>query len=201
MELKEIKQLNITVLFSEPLNHLLIPFKDIFELFKTGDPHLDQHSFIEAPGLKVLIFINRQKEIVFEANRILIIDKSKKEPKEVEIIADLEKIFEKGLADKEKISAYGFNYDIIGLSTKIKYTDLIGSKINSIIENIKMAGIKVNFDENNSKQILEITPIGPESQFLIHLNVHYQQSLEDIEKVKEKFTRDFVNFINLVEKI
>lgn len=202
MEPKEIININITLLFSEPLNHLLITFKDLFELFSIGDEKLDQHSFIEAPGLKILIFPNRQKEIVFEMNRVLINDKSKKEPQNSEIVDDLEKILQKNkMIDKEKIIAFGFNYDIIGTTEKEKFEDFISSKIIEAVSNIKSAGINLFFEKNNSRRSLQITPLPEANQFLIHLNVHYQQRFEELNTIKTKLIQDFNDFLNLIKKI
>ena len=202
MEYKEILNTNITLLFSEPLNHLLITFKDLVDLFKIGDEKLDQHSFIEAPGLKVLIFPNRQKELIFEANRILINDKSKKEPQNSEVVDYLEKILQKNkMVDRNKIIAYGFNYDIIGTSEKGKVEDFISSKIKEAVENIKSAGVNLVFEKDTSRQVLQITPHATPNQFLIHLNIHYQRPLEELITIKEKLNNDFINFLELIKKI
>jgi len=92
MKIEAIKNINITISFSSSLNHLLISQKDLLELFKTGDPQKDLHTFIEAPGLKVLIFPNRQKDIVFEANRVLVNEKTGVRPEESKIIDNFQKI-------------------------------------------------------------------------------------------------------------
>jgi len=202
MEYKEILNTNITLLFSEPLNHLLITLKDLIDLFKIGDEKLDQHSFIEAPGLKVLIFPNRQKELIFEANRILINDKSKKEPQNSEIVDYLEKILRKNkMVDRNKIIAYGFNCDIIGTLEKGKVEDFISSKVKEAVENIKSAGINLVFEKNSSRQTLQITPLPTANHFLIHLNVHYQQSLDELGIIKEKLNNNFIDSLNLIKKI
>jgi hypothetical protein len=202
MEFKEIKQLNITLLFSEPLNHLLITFNDLLDLFKVGDERLDQHSFIEAPGLKVLIFPNRQREIVFEANRVLINDKSKKEPQNSEVVEDLKKILQKNkMVDRNKIIAYGFNYDIVGTSEKEKVEDFISSKIIDATKNIKSAGVNLVFEKDTSRQTLQIRPLPMANQYLINLNVHYQQPLGELTAIKQKLNDDLTNLLNLIKKI
>lgn len=76
MKIETIKNVNIAVLFSEPLNHLLISQKGLLDLFKTRDQQKNQHTFVEAPCLKVLIFPNLKKEVVFEWVRVLVNDKS-----------------------------------------------------------------------------------------------------------------------------
>lgn len=52
MKPQEIINKNITILFSEPLNHLLISPTELINSFKIGDEKLDRHTFIEAPVLK-----------------------------------------------------------------------------------------------------------------------------------------------------
>lgn len=78
MKIESVKNLNITLLFSAPLNHNLVSQQELFGSFKTDDPKDDLNSFIAAPGIRALIFPNRQKEIIFEANRILINEKTGK---------------------------------------------------------------------------------------------------------------------------
>jgi len=202
MKIQTIKQINIVVVFSEPINHLLITPKEILELFKKEEK-LPQHSLIEAPGLKVFIFPNEQKDLVFEAYRIILNDKSKK-PEESEIIDDLENILTKGgIVDRTKISAYGFNYFAVANSEKKNIEDLISSKITGIIENIKRVGIQIVFQKENTRETLYITPIEVEAkdQFLIQLNLHYPQFLVSLKELKERFIKNFNEFINLVEKI
>jgi hypothetical protein len=200
MKAKDIKQVNITVIFSESLNHLLIPNMDLFELFKTSDEKLDKHTFLEAPGLKVLVLVNRQKEIIFEANRILINDKSKREPSKSEVVDDLEKIIQKGLVDRSKIVAYGFNYDLIAESEKNDPTKFINPEIQLMIPSIKSVGIKLTFEKNDHQQTLDVTPLR-EKSFLVHINTHYSRKLENAKEVKVQLQKDFSGFINLMKKL
>ena len=202
MKLQEIINKNITLLFSEPLNHLLISPTELINLFKIGDEKLDRHTLIEAPGLKVLVFPNRQKEIAFESNRLLISDKTKEDVSQSEIFDYLEKIVEKNrMVDKNKISAYGFNFDVIALSEKGKLEDFINPEIIGVFSKIKSAGIKFFFEKESSLQDFQITPTPLENQFLIRANFHYAGVLEEKEKIKEKFLKDFNELFKLIENL
>jgi len=118
MKIEAIKNINITVLFSAPINHLLVSQEELLNLFKSGDQQRDQHNFIEAPGLKVVAFPNLKKDIVFEASRFLINDKNEVIEK-TQIIDDLQKIINSSMIEKDKIIAYGFNYDTIVYPQKL----------------------------------------------------------------------------------
>lgn len=63
MKIETIKSVNITMLFASPINHLLISREGLLNLFKTDDKEKDKMAFIEAPGLKVLIFPNQKKRV------------------------------------------------------------------------------------------------------------------------------------------
>lgn len=201
MKFQEILNKNITILFSEPLNYLLISPTDLINLFKTGDEKLDRHTFIEAPGLKVLVFPNRQKEIVFEANRLLINDKTREDPTKSEIFDYLEKIIEKNkMIDKNKISAYGFNFDVI-VSSEKRLKDFINPEIMGVFNNIKSVGIQLSFGKESLIQNFQIIPTPVENQFIICVNFNYSGILEEKEKIKEKFVKNFEKLIELIEKL
>lgn len=205
MKIESIKNVNITILFSEPLNHILISQRDLLDLFKTGDQENDKHTFIEAPGLKVLVFPNRQREIIFEANRILINEKTGTEPEKSEIIDYLQKILDSSFIEKNKIAAYGYNYDLVIASNdeSFKISDFVGNKIVSLAE-IKSAGINISFDKNNIKYVFETKPIRDNDQkFVAHFNVHFSVGqLPSDKELKEDLKAQFEEFKNnIVEKI
>lgn len=202
MELQEIKQINVTVLFSEPINHLLITPKEVVDLFKTGDEDLNQHSLIEAPGLKVFTFPKKQREVIFEANRLLINDKSGSSPKESKIIESLNSIMGAKMVSLEKIAAWGFNYDTIAVSKnkKIKPTDFISNKIAKIIKKVERAGVQLIFHKDKARFNFQTQPVA-EDKLLVHLNVHYRGILPSERKLKESLAREFNFFISLIKKL
>jgi len=174
MKIETIKNINITVLFASPINHLLVSQKGLFDLFKTGDETKDKMAFIEAPGLKVLIFPNRKKEFVFEGVRILVNDKSEVLPENSEVIDDFEKIIKSDMVEQDKIVAYGFNYDAVIMpeNSNFKNSDLVGSKI-ADIPGIKSVGVNMVFEKNDIAYAFEIKPIGSEQKFIAHFNAHF----------------------------
>lgn len=205
MKIEAIKNVNITVLFISPINHLLISQKGLLDLFKTGDEAKDGITFVEAPGLKVLIFPNRKKEFVFEGTRILVNDKSGILPENSAVINDFEKIRKSDMFEQGKVAAYGFNYDavVIPENGSFNISKLVGSKIASIQDiNIKSAGVNVLFEKNGITYVLEIKPIGSEQKFVAHFNAHFSTNkLPNTKELKEKINKEFLEFKNTIEKI
>lgn len=202
MKIEVIKNVNITALFSTPINHLLISQKDLIDLFKTNNQKNDERTFVEAPGLKVLVFPNRQKEIVFEATRILINNKTGRNPEETEVVDDLYSILKMDLIEQDKLSAYGFNYDVVVVpeSDSFNINDLIGSKI-AKIENIKNAGVNLSFEKDNIIYILDIKPIRGQ-RFVAHLNVHFSANkLPSQQDLKKDIKIQFEELKSILQKI
>ncbi len=203
MTIENIKNVNITVLFSSPLNHLLINQKGVLSLYETGDQEKDKNTLIEAPGLKVFTFPTRKKDLVFEGTRILISDKSEVLPRESDVIDDFEKIIDSGMVEKGKIVAYGFNYDVVVSPKKddFQISDLISDKI-SKIPNIKSAGVSVSFRKGEARYVLEIKPIGDGGKFIAHFNAHFNvDELPGIDELRNKIIEEFVEFNSTIEKI
>ncbi|MFH1048553.1 MAG: hypothetical protein V1732_02725 [Patescibacteria group bacterium] len=203
MKIEAIKNINITMLFSEPLNHLLISLKDLFDLFKTNDKDKDLHTFVEAPGLKVLIFPNLKKEIVFEGVRVLVNDKSETLPEESEVVSDFKKIIDSNMVNVNKLAAYGFNYDVVVVpeNDSFKISDLLGTKIAGIA-NIKNAGVNILFDKDNLTYMLEIKPVGKEKKFVAHFNAHFSTNkLPNNEQLKKQISEQFEEFKKIIQKI
>jgi hypothetical protein len=205
MKIEVIKNINITVLFSAPINHLLVSQETLLNMFKSGDQQKDQHNFIEAPGLKVAAFPNLKKDIVFEANRFLINNKNEA-IEETQIVDDLQKIINSSMIEKDKVVAYGFNYDTIVYpqNSDFKISDLIGAKI-SEIEGVKSAGINILYEKNNITYGLEIKPINSgdeEKKFLAHFNAHFNKNeLPVRDELVKDVTRQYNEFKNIIEKI
>lgn len=203
MKIEAIKNVNITALFASPSNPLLVSQEGLLDLFKTDDEAKDKMVFIEAPGLKVLILPNRKKEFVFESIRILVNDKSEILPENSEVIDDFEKIIKSDMVEKDKIVAYGFNYDAVIMpeNSNFKNSDLVGSKI-ADIQGIKSVGVSIVFEKNNTAYTFEIKPIGSEQKFIAHFNAHFSiNKLPDIKELKGKINKEFLEFKNTIEKI
>jgi len=205
MKIESIKNVNITILFSRPINHLLISQKDLLDLFKISDPDKDKHTFIEAPGLKVFVLPAQQKEIVFEATRILINDKTGVDPKDSKVIDDLQKLLNTNLFEKDKIAAYGFNYDVVAIppNGSFKIEDLIGQKITTSLGEIKKAGVNTSFEKNGVKYLLVLNILEEGGKkFSAHLNSHFDISiLPDFETLKEKISKEYREFEDIIKKL
>ena len=201
MKIESIKNVNITALFSSPLNHLLISQKDLLDLLKIED---EQKSFVEAPGLKVLMFPKKQKEFVFEGVRILVNDKSGASPENSDAVDNFQKIIKSNIIEQSKITAYGFNYDIIIAPENENFTieDFVSSKISAIAEEIKSVGVNLIFDKNNVRYTLEIKPIDDKNKsFLAHFNAHIIRELPNFEELKKEIVNQFEEFKKVIEKI
>ena len=203
MKIESIKNVNITMLFASPINHLLISQKGLLDLFKTGNEAKDKRTFVDAPGLKVVMFPNRKKEFVFEGTRILVNDRSEALPKDSDVIDDFEKIIKSDMVEQNKVAAYGFNYDavIIPESGSFKISDLVGSKV-AAIENIKSAGVNILFEKDAIIYVLEVKPIGNEQKFIAHFNAHFSTNkLPSTKELKEKINKEFLEFKDTIGKI
>jgi hypothetical protein len=202
MKIKSIKIINITALFSSPINHLFISPKDILEVFKTGDPKKDTFNVIEAPGLKVMVFPEQKKEIVFEGNRLVVNDKSEKLVESSSVVSDFRKILNKNIVDATtKLAAYGFNFDVIAESEN-SFTDLIGRSV-SKIPNISSAGVSVSFEQNSVNYMLAITPTPNDKKlFVVHFNAHLSSNAIPYDgELKKQLMSQFIEFEKTIKNI
>lgn len=202
MKIQGLKNLNITLLFSTPLNHLLISQGEVVELFKTGDMQKDLFSTIEAPGFKAVIFQNQKKDIAFENSRVSLSDKSEVEISQSVIVSDLRKILDSKLfVDQSKIIAYGFNYDF--LAELDNGNDLIGKKISELPNiTVKNPGVNFSFEKNGATSILSISPTGKEKLFLVHLNSNFNSVVVPADKVlNEQIITQFKNLEEILNNL
>jgi len=202
--LESIKKLNITLLFSSPLNHNLVSHQDLFDLFKTGDYQNDINNFIAAPGIRALILPAQQRDVVFESNRIIINERTGKNPDESDLISSLEKISGKNFFEKEKIAAYGFNYEIIAISDDENFgtNDLVSDKIANIGA-IRGAGVDFVFDKDDKRYVAKIKSLEDVmKKFAVDLNIHYsQKDLPSFDDLKKHLIAGFGELKSLIAKI
>lgn len=201
MKIQGLKNLNITLLFSAPLNHLLISQGDVVKLFSTGDAQKDIVNAIEAPGLKLIIFPNQKKDIAFENLRVVLNDKSEVGIDKSTIVGDFRKILNGNFLGQSKIIAYGFNYDfLVELDNS---NDLIGTKISQLPDiTIKSAGINLSFEKDGLTHMLTITPTGPEKMFLAHFNSHFNaQDIPEDNILKAQISDQFKEFEDLLNNL
>lgn len=202
MKIQGLKNLNITLLFSSPLNHLLISSGDVIKLFTTGDTQKDLFNTIEAQGFKAVIFPNQKKDVAFENSRVSLNDKSEVEIGKSTIITDLRKILDSGLSiDQSKIVAYGFNYDF--LVELDNGGALIGKKISELPNiTIKNPGVNFSFEKNGATNVLSISPTGKEGLFLVHLNSNYNSTNIPADNVlSEQITTQSKNLVEILNNL
>ena len=202
MKIKGLKNVNITALFSAPLNHLLISQEEVTKLFKTGDTQKDVLNFVQAPGLKVFIFPNQKKNISFEASRLIVNDMSETEVMKSPIIQDFEKVYDLNVVDKNKIVAYGFNYDVLAEMNGSKLTDLVGSKITKLPGiNVKNAEVKFSFEKKELNYVISITPTGKEKEFMVHFNVQFNANNIPVDNLVEQMHTQYKELEDILEKL
>jgi len=203
MKIQGLKNLNITVLFSAPLNHLLISQVDIVKLFQVGNPQNDLFNLVEAPGLKVLTFPNQKKDIVFESTRLSVNDKSEVEIEKSSIVEDFEKAFNISAIDKSKVVAYGFNYDFLAELENGNPSDLVGEKISKLPNiTIKNVGINVSFEKDGLTHTLTLTPSAQPKVFLVHFNSHFSSSdVPSVVELKDQMLVRFKEFKEILKNL
>ncbi len=204
MELKSIKQMNITVLFPAPLNHLLISIQELIKDLNKDNQDQDKTTLLDAPGLKVLTYPKRAKDIVYEQNRLLINDREFENLEKSPIFDYLDKGFKQIKQDRKSIAAYGFNFDVIAKS--IKKRDLLGQQILRVVkgvaDEVQEQGAKVIFTRKGTRFDLQLTPLGSKDELLIHLNTHYSKNeLPETKVLKKEAQSDFEEFKKLIDRL
>lgn len=201
MNIESVKNINITLLFSSPLNHLLISQSDLLNKFKSEDADDNQHSFIGAPGLKILLFPKKQKEIVFEPTRILLNDKTGIAVENTEVVDDLQKILSLEAVDQNKLNAYGFNYDAVVVPKEnFDFKDFISEKIINI-GNLKSVGISISFEQNGVLYAVDLASIN-NNKLVAHFNAHINtDKLPVVSELKIEIYKQYKEFENLINKI
>jgi hypothetical protein len=201
---KEIKQMNITAVFIE-IDHTSITAQKMREVFNLNEEENRNSPFFEIPGVKSLVVPSRQKDIVFESNRLLVNDKSSKEPKDSDLVQDFHKAFD-NLVDKTKLVAYGFNYDILVTTVEsVDYKTFVGEKMLSILNGgvLSEAGMRMVYKKDKKRFDLQISPIeGLSKQFVAHLNIHYDiNKIEDFALIQNQFIQEYSEIQKIISQL
>jgi len=201
---QEIKQLNITALFTE-IDHASITAQKMREVLNLNDAEKTNSPFFEIPGVKSLLVPSRQKDIVLEGNRLRVNEKSGKEPKNSNLVQDFQKALE-NLVDRTKLVAYGFNYDIlITTEEPMDYKTFIGEKMLSILNSgvLSEAGMRMVYKKDNKRFDLQISPIGGlPKQFVAHLNIHYDiNKIEDFALIHNQFIQGYSEIQKIISQL
>jgi hypothetical protein len=202
---QEIKQLNITAVFTE-IDQVSITAQKMREVFGLSEEEGKRSPFFEIPGVKSLIMPpEKQKDIIFESNRLRLNDKIGKEPKDSDLVQDFHKAFE-NLVDKTKLVAYGFNYDIlITTEEPVDYKNFVGEKMLSILNGgiLSEAGMKMIYKKDDKIFDLQISPIGGLlQQFVAHLNIHYNvNKIEDFTLIRNQFIQGYSEIQKIINQL
>lgn len=201
---QEIKQLNITAVFTE-IDHTLITTQKMREVFNLNDTESKNSPFFEIPGIKNLIVPSRQKDIVFEGNKLMVNEKSGKEPKDSKLVQDFQKALE-NLVDRTKLVAYGFNYDILITTEElVDYKTFVGEKMLSILNGgiLSEAGMRMVYKKDEKRFDLQISPIGGlPKQFVVHLNIHYDiNKIEDFTLIQSQFIQGYSEIQKIISQL
>lgn len=200
---QEIKQLNVTAVFTEIDYASITPdrMRKTFELTEAENktsPFLEPSQFIKILGIP-----SKQKDIIIEGSRLRVNDNGGKEPRNSELIKYFQIAFKK-LTEKDKLVAYGFNYDILVTSeNKIDFKKFLGTNViksltaNSILE----SGLRVLSTKKEKRYDLQISPTGNLNKLLIHLNVHYPLKKIDFQQLQKQFEENYLYLIKIIGKI
>jgi hypothetical protein len=203
MDIDKIQQLNITVLFKEPLNHSAILPKNIFGALGVGEQPSGA-TITQGPGISILALPKQNKEFIFEAIRILINDNSGDIDKS-DLISDYVKISKLPFFNKENIVAYGFNYGIVANKAGgIDFPGFIAESLKkNIADNLESAAVKLNFKRGYISYEFQIIPAGIANQAIIHLHVNFPAAefSGGDDELKVKFVEKFKELKAMIEKI
>ncbi len=200
---QEIKQLNITAVFTEVDHTSITPEKmrKIFELTKEENktsPFLEPSQFIKILGIP-----SRQKDIIIEGERLRVNDKGGKKPQDSDLIRYFQIAFRE-LTKKDKLIAYGFNYDILVISEKkVDFKKFLGTNVIKSLSatSILESGLRVLSTKKEKRYDLQISPTGDPKRLLFHLNVHCPFKKIDFEQLQKQFKENYLSLIKIIEKI
>lgn len=185
MKLDSIKKINLTFLFSEPINHNDIHPDDILEVIELEE---EEKSTVQGPHF-IGIFLEKGISIIFEQQRFLITDKRGMEPDDSEIVNYAIKILEDQLPEELKISAHGFNYDLVANCKDLTIDDLLGEGVTTLPFQLKSGGININFDHKNLKYSVQTKLMSKgDDKIGVHFNVHNpQEGVPSLRETKNLF--------------
>ena len=201
---QEIKNLNITAVFSE-IDHTLITAEKMREIFELSEKERKNSPFFEpSPSVKILVIPDKQKEIIIEEKRLRGNDNSGKEPNESELEKYFQIVFD-SLVDKTKLTAYGFNYDILVKSEKkINFEELLGKGILKSLESVSYileSGVRVLFEKEEKRYLLQTSPTEDPYKMRFLLNTHYSSKEIYLKGLQEQLNENYLELIRIIERI
>lgn len=205
MEIKsqEIKQTNITAVFAE-IDHASITAEKLRKIFELSKEEEKNSPFLEpSPNIRILGIPSRQKDIIIEAKRLRVNDNGGKEP----VASDLIKYFQialNNLVDKTKLTAYGFNYDILITSReKIDFKKFIGRDLLKSLSRVSAleSFTRLLFSQKERRYDLQISPTGDPYRILFHSNTHFSSKKINFTQLQEQFNENYLELMKIIKKV
>lgn len=183
MQIKSLKNLNITLLLDSNVDHNAVANKQVFSVVSDTTDELE-HVVIEGPDIKVFQFPKLDYNLVIESKRLLVNDKSGKDLNTSEVSSKIIKLHK---IMGGKVKAYGYNFDYLVSAEESSVESILGNKL-STLKNVRDFGASLRFDDEGVDVGLDINPIvGKNNDFLVHVNVNHNESFPaDESQVKDK---------------
>ena len=195
MRLKKLQQVNFTAVYNDRINHSVIKTDDIARSLGANDN--EQKTVFEAPGVKVIILPQLKKEVVLEANRVVLNDNSGSDIGESSLPEDFYK-----LSDKlpGSVGAYGFNYTIIIESSEaIDFSDFLSDHLKQVFGDIIGSGVTIKYGSGSTEYTMQLAPAGIKTEMIVSLNVNYaSREIPPSEDLSAELTK---NYEELTKKV
>lgn len=148
---------------------------------------------LEVKGIYIVIFPYKEIDIIIEASRILVNDRSGVEPKKSKLI-NYFKIALNSYTEKKSLQAYGFNYDVsVETNKPFNFKTLLSNKVNSLARGKRYlkSYARIAYESEKKKYDLRITPLQKNTQLSMHLNVHFQEVKINFKSLKDLLVTEY----------
>lgn len=200
---QEIKQSNVTAVFTE-IDHVSITPEKMRKIFELTEEENKTSPFLEpSQFIKILGIPNRRKDIIIEGRRLRVNDSGGKKPQDSDLVKYFQIAFRK-LTDRDKLIAYGFNYDmLVTYIKKIDFKKFLGINVIRSLStaSILESGLRVLSAKQDKRYDLQVSPTGDSNKLLFHLNTHYPLKKIDFQQLQKQFEEDYSYLIRIIEKI
>ena len=173
-------------------------------VFKLSKDEINYIPFLEiSPTQKIFVISGKQKEFMIDGKRLRVSDKSGNEADRSDLIAYFKLAFT-NLADRNKLVAYGFNYDLVlEAETRIDFKSFLGTNVLQCLTGDKVlgSGARVIFERNDRQYELRISPVGDPHKLFCHLNIHYNSNTLNFSHLQSYFRKGYVELINFIKAL
>ncbi|MFA5188908.1 MAG: hypothetical protein WC460_06100 [Patescibacteria group bacterium] len=189
----DIKNFNITGLYDNELEG--ITQEKVIELLSITGDEAKNLFFLGIGSNRVFVIPDRNLEIKFESNRLIVNNKTEGNDNPEFIIETFIKL--QGLIEESELKAYGFNLDINATAdNEIDWNKFLN---NDFLKNINATDTLINASIKIKKHlpddvisVLELIPSEEKNVIGVHLNRHF--NLSELKKM-EIIVSDFLSFI------